>query len=72
MLIEKNHEGRDSVDGTAIRYGLEGPGIESPCGRGFTHPSWPALRTTQTPIQYVPGLSRGESGGGVALTTHTI
>ena len=30
----------------------------------------PPLGPTQPPIQGVPGLSRGESGRGVALTTH--
>jgi len=58
--------------GIATRYGLDGPGIESRCGRDFPHPSRPALRPTQPPIQLVPGLSGGESGRGVALTTHPI
>ena len=50
---------RDSVVGTAIRYGLDGPGIESRCGRELPHLFRPALRPTQPPIQWVPGLSRG-------------
>ena len=33
--------------GIATRYGLEGLGIESRCGRDFPHPSRPALGTTQ-------------------------
>jgi hypothetical protein len=45
--------------GIAIRYGLDGLGIESRCGRDFPHPSRTALRPTQRPIQWVPGLSRG-------------
>ena len=45
--------------GIATRYGLDGPGIESRCGRDFPHPSRPALWPTQPPIQWVPGLSRG-------------
>ena len=51
--------GRDSSVGIAIRYGLEGPGIESRWGRDFPHPSRPALGPTQPPEQLVPGLSRG-------------
>ena len=50
---------RDSVVGTATRYGLDGLGIESRCGRDFPHPSRPALGPTQSPIQWVLGLSRG-------------
>ena len=52
-------QGRDSSVGTATRYGLDGPGIESLWGRDFPHPSRPALEPTQSPVQWVPGLSRG-------------
>ena len=41
---------------TATRYGLDGPGVESRWGRGFPHPSRPALRPTQLPIQWVASL----------------
>ena len=34
-------------------------GIESRWGRDFPHLSIPALRPKQTPVQWVPGLSRG-------------
>ena len=61
---------RDSSVGKATRYGLEGPGIESQCGRDFPHISRPAPRPTQLPVQWVPGLSRGKGGRGVVLTTH--
>ena len=49
--------GRDSAVDIATRYGLDGPGIESPWGRDFPPPSRPALGPTQPPIQWVPGLS---------------
>ena len=51
--------GRHSAVGIATRYGLDGPGIESRWGRDFPHPSRPALGSTQPPVQWVPGLSRG-------------
>ena len=54
-----------------LATGLDGPGIETRWGREFPHPSRPALRPTLPPIQWVPGLSRGQSGRGVALTTHS-
>jgi len=60
--------GRGSSVGIATRYGLDGPGIESRWRRDFPHPSRPALRPTQPPIQWVPGLSRGKRPG-LALNT---
>ena len=39
-------------------------------GRDFPHLSIPALGCTQPSLQYVPGLSLGQSSRGVALTTH--
>jgi hypothetical protein len=45
--------------GIATRCGMEGPGIESQCGRDFPHLSRPALWPTQPPVQWVPCLSRG-------------
>jgi hypothetical protein len=38
---------RDSAGGIAIRYGLDGPGIESRWGRDFLHLSRPAVGPTQ-------------------------
>jgi len=70
LLAKSNWKGRDSSVGIATGYGLDGPEIESRCGRNFLHPPRPALRPTQPTVQWVPGLSQGSSGRGVALTTH--
>jgi len=51
--------GRDGSVGIAIRYGLDGPGIESRWGEVFLHPSIPDLGPTQPPIKWIPGLSWG-------------
>jgi hypothetical protein len=58
----------------AVKYYAINPtgwtdGIESWWGRDFLCPSR-TLGPTQPPIQWVPDLSRGLSGRGVALTTH--
>jgi len=52
-------------------YRLDGPGIDSHWGGKIfcTRPDWP-LMPTHSLIQWVPGLSRGYSGQGMALTTH--
>ena len=52
--------GSGRVVGIATGYGLDGPGIESRCGRDFPHLSTPALDPTQPPVQGVPGLSQGQ------------
>jgi hypothetical protein len=54
-----NLGGPDSSVGIATAYGLDGPGIDSRLGRDFPHLSRLALRPTQPPVQWVPGLSRG-------------
>jgi len=51
--------GRDSSVGIAIRYGLDGPAIESRWGQGFPRPSRKALGPAKPPVHWVPGLYRG-------------
>jgi len=58
-VVTVNRSGPGSVVGIATAYGMDGPGIESRRRRDFLHLSRPALRSTQPPVQWVPGLSRG-------------
>ena len=51
------------VVGIATGYGLDGTGIKSRWGRNFPHTSRPALGLTRSPIQWVPGHSRGKAAG---------
>jgi hypothetical protein len=53
-------EGLGRVVGKVTAYRLDGPGIESRWGRDFPHLSIPALRPTQPPVQWVPGLPGGK------------
>jgi hypothetical protein len=57
--LTRMQSGLGSVVGIATAYGLDGPRIESRWRRDFPHLSRPALRPTQPPVQWVPGLSRG-------------
>jgi len=65
--------GPGSVVGITTANVLDCPGIESRWERDYSHQSRPALRTTQPPVQWVPGLSRGvRCGRGVTLTPHPV
>ena len=46
---------RNSSVGTATRYRLDGPGIESRCGRDLPQLSRPDLGPTQPPLRWVAG-----------------
>ena len=50
--------GPGSSVGIVIDYGLKGPG-SNPGGDEIFRPSRSALRPTQPPVHWVPGLSRG-------------
>jgi hypothetical protein len=62
--------GRDSEVGIATHYILGCPGIESRWGARFSVHIQTGSGANPPPIQWVPGLSRGYSGRGVASTTH--
>jgi hypothetical protein len=64
--------GQVSSVGIATRYGQDGQEIKSRWRRVFPLPSRLALRPTQPPIQWVPGISSGVRWPVVALTTHSI
>ena len=58
-----NMVGPDGAVGIATRYELDGPGIESRCGRDFQHPSRPALWPTQPPVDGYRVIPGGKAAG---------
>jgi hypothetical protein len=50
---------RHSSAGIATGYGIDGPRIESRCGRGIPHQFRQAVVPAQPPVQRVSGLSPG-------------
>jgi len=50
--------GPGSSVGIATDYGVDGP-ESNPGGDEIFRPSRPALESTQPPVEWVPGLSRG-------------
>jgi hypothetical protein len=70
IIVRTIWVGRVSVVNIATHYELDGPRIESRCGRDFPHPSRPAVRRTQPRSQWVPGLFIG--GLGLVLTAILI
>jgi hypothetical protein len=56
--------GPGSSAGIETGYRMNGPGIESRWRRDFALLSRPALWSTQPPVQWVPGLSRGLKAAG--------
>jgi len=62
--------GRDSVVVIATRYGLEGPEIQSRCGRDFPRLSRPALGPTSLLYKGYRVFPGYKGGRGVTLITH--
>ena len=62
-VVTKKERPGSSVD-IETAYGLDGLGIESRWGQDVRHLSRSALRTTQSPVQWVPDLFRGKCAGG--------
>jgi len=62
----------DGSVGTATRYRLDGPEIQSRCGEIFRNrPVWPGAHPTSCTM-VIGSLSRGLSGRGIALTAYQL
>jgi hypothetical protein len=57
-------------DNVAIRYGLDGLGIESRWGRDFPHPFRAAMGPTQAAVQWVRGLICDDKKSHIAELTN--
>ena len=60
LLANTKEWGWDIVVGIPPCYGLDGPGLQRPCGHEIffsPHTSRPASRLTQLPVQWIPCLS---------------
>jgi len=73
LRIIWNYNLKDVVRDSSVATGWTVRGSNPGGGRNFPHLSTPALRPTQPPVQWVPGLSRGvRCGRGVRLTPHPL
>jgi hypothetical protein len=68
----ENEIGWDSLVGTATRYGLDGPGIQSRWGQDFPHLSRPALGPTSHLHNGYRAFFGGKTAGAWGLATQPI
>jgi hypothetical protein len=64
ILHQHQRLDRGNPVGTATRYRLDGPGIESLWRRDFPQPSNPTPKPTEPPVQWVPRLFPGDKAAG--------
>ena len=72
VLALRNVEDRESSVGTATRYGLDGPGIESQWGARLSAPVQIGPGAHPAPYRMGNGSIPGQTGRGVPLTTHPL